>query len=442
MIATSVSGFGQKAIKFNQATLDTVDLIDNGVDADTATTDRITLYCKSDTVWAIDDNGAIHSLFGISDHTLLSNLNSASYYHLTNAQYTDLTDGLSSSLHYHSSDRNRSNHTGTQTAASISDFDTEVSNNADVSANTSARHDAVTLAGSYNYITLSGQQITRGQIDLTTDVTGALPDGNIATSANWNAAYNDKINSASFNTGNGVLTLTQQDAGTVTVDLDGRYLTTVTPGGSNGQFQYNSSSTLAGFSDFITDGTNITVDCNMTFTDNKKALFGGGDDASIFFDGSDVRLINATLEDTYLCNEDDGSQRGAFFDYSAVKWYFNYSGLAWKTSLDSDGDFDTDGYVDAALGFRDNGTAGVDGSFTTTDSKTVIVRGGIVTNIYVTPQAASIGTDLIDKRDLLYYVCAILFIAVIVLFARLSRLEQRVRILESTAKKTISKKNS
>ena len=43
--------------------------------------------------------------------------------------------------------------------------------------------------------------------------------------SNWNEAYNDKINSASFNTSTGVLTLTQQDSGTVTVDLDNRYLT-------------------------------------------------------------------------------------------------------------------------------------------------------------------------------------------------------------------------
>lgn len=40
----------------------------------------------------------------------------------------------------------------------------------------------VTLAGSYNYLTLSGQQITLGQIDLTTDVTGALPNANLANS--------------------------------------------------------------------------------------------------------------------------------------------------------------------------------------------------------------------------------------------------------------------
>lgn len=44
--------------------------------------------------------------------------------------------------------------------------------------------------------------------------------------SNWDDAYNDKINSASFNIGDGVLTLAQQDGGVVTVDLDGRYSTT------------------------------------------------------------------------------------------------------------------------------------------------------------------------------------------------------------------------
>jgi len=39
----------------------------------------------------------------------------------------------------------------------------------------------ITLAGSYDYLTLSGQQVTLGQIDLTTDVTGILPSGNIGT---------------------------------------------------------------------------------------------------------------------------------------------------------------------------------------------------------------------------------------------------------------------
>lgn len=63
----------------------------------------------------------------------------------------------------------------TLVASDITDFDTEVSNNTDVAANTSARHAAVTLAGSLDYLTITGQQITRNAIDLSTDVTGSLP---------------------------------------------------------------------------------------------------------------------------------------------------------------------------------------------------------------------------------------------------------------------------
>jgi hypothetical protein len=41
---------------------------------------------------------------------------------ISNTNVTDLTDGGDSSLHYHSSDRNRANHTGTQSKSTISDF--------------------------------------------------------------------------------------------------------------------------------------------------------------------------------------------------------------------------------------------------------------------------------------------------------------------------------
>lgn len=55
----------------------------------------------------------------------------------------------------------RANHTGTQAASTISDFDTEVSNNTDVAANTAARHAAVTVTDSSEIdFTLTGQDIT------------------------------------------------------------------------------------------------------------------------------------------------------------------------------------------------------------------------------------------------------------------------------------------
>ena len=55
------------------------------------------------------------------------------------------------------------------------------SNNKIVKANVPTTHDAVTLAGTPDYITISGQEITRNQIDLTADVTGTLPVSNGGT---------------------------------------------------------------------------------------------------------------------------------------------------------------------------------------------------------------------------------------------------------------------
>jgi hypothetical protein len=63
------------------------------------------------------------------------------------------------------------------------------SNNKIVKANEPTSHDAVTLAGTPDYITLSGQEITRNAIDLTADVTGTLPVNKGGTGA---ASLTDK----------------------------------------------------------------------------------------------------------------------------------------------------------------------------------------------------------------------------------------------------------
>lgn len=56
------------------------------------------------------------------NHADLQNINTSAYTHLTEANHIDLTDSGDSALHFHSSDRDRTNHTGTQIAATISDF--------------------------------------------------------------------------------------------------------------------------------------------------------------------------------------------------------------------------------------------------------------------------------------------------------------------------------
>ena len=83
---------------------------------------------------AYDDAGNALTLDvdpGDIDHAGLSNLDSANYSHLTSAQVTDLTDAGDSALHYHSTDRARANHTGTQLASTISDFSEAVDDRAD-----------------------------------------------------------------------------------------------------------------------------------------------------------------------------------------------------------------------------------------------------------------------------------------------------------------------
>jgi hypothetical protein len=66
-------------------------------------------------------------------------------------------------------------------ANDVTDFQSAVSANTDVTANTAARHEAVTLSGTPNYITIVGQAITRALIDLTAHVTGRLPFANLAS---------------------------------------------------------------------------------------------------------------------------------------------------------------------------------------------------------------------------------------------------------------------
>ncbi len=88
-------------------------------------------------------------------------------------------------------------------------------------------HNAVTLAGSYDYLSLSGQQITLGQIDLATDTTGLLPITNGGTGAN---SLNNLITLATHTTGNYVATIADSGSSIISVTGSGSENAAVTLG--------------------------------------------------------------------------------------------------------------------------------------------------------------------------------------------------------------------
>lgn len=89
----------------------------------------------------LDFTGSNITDIAAKSHQNLDNLqggSSTERYHITSTQataiasfndtqWTDLTDGGESTLHYHASDRARANHTGTQPLATISDAGTAAS---------------------------------------------------------------------------------------------------------------------------------------------------------------------------------------------------------------------------------------------------------------------------------------------------------------------------
>ncbi|MEE9574363.1 MAG: hypothetical protein V3W20_15010, partial [Candidatus Neomarinimicrobiota bacterium] len=61
--------------------------------------------------------------------------------------------------------------------------DTISDHRTDIDLNSASRHDAVTLSGAYDYITLSGQDIIRGQVDYDTDISNT--PATLPTSSTW-----------------------------------------------------------------------------------------------------------------------------------------------------------------------------------------------------------------------------------------------------------------
>lgn len=149
-------------------------------------------------IWnQIDKTGANLTDIPNRNHADLQNINTSTYTHLSATNHTDLTDGGASTLHYHTSDRDRANHTGTQAASTISDF-TEVAEDvtgAMVTGNTetgiAVTYDDTTgklnfdaqTAGDARYVQKNANITPATKTKLTYDAKGLVTGGADATTA-------------------------------------------------------------------------------------------------------------------------------------------------------------------------------------------------------------------------------------------------------------------
>ena len=116
----------------------------------------------------------------------------STYVRITAANHTDLTDAGDSALHYHATDRDRANHTGTQLAATISNFAAGVRSSPLTSLSLAT---VAVISAADNVLGAFGKlqaQITAhdhdggdgAAIPLTSGVTGVLPAANGGTGIN------------------------------------------------------------------------------------------------------------------------------------------------------------------------------------------------------------------------------------------------------------------
>lgn len=77
--------------------------------------------------YIINFSGSNITDIALRDHNNLQGVQGGTageQYHLTSAQKTDLTDGGDSTSHYHATDRDRANHTGTQDVSTVTGLGT------------------------------------------------------------------------------------------------------------------------------------------------------------------------------------------------------------------------------------------------------------------------------------------------------------------------------
>lgn len=213
---------------------------------------------------AVSSNGVFDALALKSDashtHSLDVITQGTSNKYLSSTEYTDLTDTGASTLHYHASDRDRANHTGTQTASTISDFTTAaqtavvtqvITNGVTATApSEDAVYDAL-----QNYIPLTQKSAANGVATL--DGNGLIPIAQVPHAAL------ERLYPVADQTARFALTTTQVQNGDTVRQLDTNVLYAVTDdtnlGSSAGYVVYSAGTAAAVPLSGITGGTASTI---------------------------------------------------------------------------------------------------------------------------------------------------------------------------------------
>lgn len=138
------------------------------------------------------------------------------------------------------------------------------------------------------------------------------------------------------------------------------------------------------------DGTNGLIDVgtgSIKLLDNAIIGVGAaGVDYTLTFDGETTDGIITWMEDEdYFKFSDDilmASTERIYFRDTAISINSADDGhldLTADASIDLNANTIVTGYVDASVGFKDNGTAGIDTTFLDNDGNTITVSGGIIT---------------------------------------------------------------
>lgn len=155
---------------------------------------------------------------------------------------------------------------------------------------------------------------------------------------NWNYAYNNTIESLSFNSSTGVLTATQLDAGTLSVDL-------------SSMFDDTDTTYTVSTSDNPTSGVDVNLNGSDSTTDSINIV--GAADVTVT-QANDVITISAPHETTTQISFTSGTLR--YRDEDGITTDIDLTGLSYDTTYD----------LNAAA----NATAGVDVSLVGSDSTT------------------------------------------------------------------------